>query len=64
MVVVKKRKGESDDKLIFRFKKKVINDKLIEEMRDRVRFESKAERRKKQKYDMKHRDKLKREKDY
>lgn len=52
MVVVKKQKGESDDKLIARFRKKVLTSGLLLEYRDRERFEKEAEKRKKKKYRM------------
>ncbi len=48
MVVVKKQKGESEDKLIARFKKKVVDSQILEELRDRARFKSNAEKRKEQ----------------
>lgn len=46
MVVVKQKKGESTDRLIARFKKKVLNAGIIPEVRERTRFKSKAERKK------------------
>lgn len=49
MVVVKKQKGESEDKLIARFKKKVLDSGILEELRDRHRFKSNSEKRKEQK---------------
>lgn len=52
MVVVKKQRGESDDKLIARFRKKVLSSGLLLEYRDRERFEKDAEKRKKKKYKM------------
>ncbi|MGD0523407.1 MAG: 30S ribosomal protein S21 [Candidatus Microgenomates bacterium] len=54
MFVVKKNKGESEDKLIARFKKKVLNEGLLLELRDRERYKKPAERRKEQKYRIKH----------
>lgn len=54
MVTVKKYKGESDDKLIARFRKKVLTSGLLLEYRDRERFKSKSERRKEKKYRIKH----------
>jgi len=46
MVVVKKQKGESEDRLIARFKKRVIDEGIIIEARERAQFKSKAEERK------------------
>ena len=54
MVMVKKKKGESEDRLIARFKKQVINSGLLQEARDRKRFKSKAEKRKEDKSRKKH----------
>ena len=52
MVVVKKQKGESDDRLIARFRKKVIDSGLLLEYRERDRFKKEAEKRKEKKYKM------------
>lgn len=52
MVVVKKQKGESDDRLIARFRKKVIDSGLLLEYRERERFKKDAEKRKEKKYKM------------
>lgn len=46
MVVVKKQKGESEDKLIARFKKKVVDSGILEELRERARFKPNSEKRK------------------
>lgn len=46
MVVVKKQKGESEDKLIARFKKKVVDSGILEELRERSRFKSASEKKK------------------
>lgn len=54
MVVVKKQKGESDDRLIARFRKKVIDSGILMDYRDRERYKKKAERRKEQKYRIAH----------
>lgn len=54
MVYVKKLKGESDDKLIARFRKKVISSGVILEYKDRERYKKKSERRKEQKYRLRH----------
>lgn len=52
MVMVKKQKGESDDRLIARFRKKVVNSGLLMEYRDRERFKKDSEKRKEKKYKM------------
>ena len=54
MVVVKQKKGESVDKLIMRFKKKIIDTGLIQEVRDRKRFKSKSEKKKEKRSRIKH----------
>ena len=54
MVSVKKQKGESDDRLIARFRKKVLTSGVLLEYRERDRFKSKSERRKEKKYRIKH----------
>lgn len=54
MVKVIKKKGESDDKLIMRFKKQVLNSGLLQEARDKSRHTSKSEKRKDQKSRIKH----------
>ena len=58
MVVVKKKKGESEDKLIARFKKKVVDSGLLQEARDRQRFKTESEKRKEQKAYKKHKIEL------
>lgn len=50
MVVVKKQKGESDDRLIARFRKKVLVSKVLIDYRERERFKKDAEKRKEKKY--------------
>jgi len=45
MLVVKKKKGESSDKLIARFRKKVFDSGLIPEVRERERYKKKSEER-------------------
>jgi ribosomal protein S21 len=54
MVLVKKQKGESDDKLIARFRKKVLSSGLLLEYRERERFKSNSEKRKEKKYRIRH----------
>ena len=64
MFIVKKQKGESDDRLIARFKKKVINEGLLLELRDRERYKKPAEKRKEQKYRIKHQIELEKKRNY
>ena len=64
MVVVIKKKGESEDRLIARFKKKVVYSGLLQELRDRQRFKSPAERRKEQKARIKHAIELEKKRTY
>ena len=54
MVVVKKQAGESDDKLIARFRKKVAFEGILLDLRDRERYKKPAERRKEKKYRLLH----------
>jgi ribosomal protein S21 len=53
-IIVKKQKGESDDHLIARFRKKIIDESIIDEYRDRARYKKKAEKRKEKKYRIAH----------
>ena len=64
MVVVKKKKGESEDKLISRFKKKVIEAGVLDEYRKKKRFVSKAEERKERKSRKKHMIELEKKRNY
>ena len=64
MFVVKKKRGESEDKLIARFKKKVINEGLLLELRDRERYKKPAERRKEKKYRIAHQIELEKKRNY
>lgn len=64
MVVVKKKKGESDDKLINRFKQQVIKHGVILELRDRGRHTPKSEKRKEQKSRKKHSIELQKKRNY
>ena len=50
MFIVTKKKGESDDSLLARFRKKTIMSGLLPELRDRERFKKPSERRKEKKY--------------
>ena len=49
MVVVVKKKGETEDRLIARFKKKVVDSGILQEARDRQRYVPPSEKRKEQK---------------
>ena len=64
MVVVKKKKGESDDGLINRFRKKVLNSGLLYEMRDKERHKKESEKRKERKYRLKHESELRKKRNY
>jgi len=64
MVVVKKKKGESDDGLINRFRKKVLNSGLLYEMRDKERHQKESEKRKERKYRLKHESELRKKRNY
>jgi ribosomal protein S21 len=50
MVVVTKKKGESDDRLISRFRKKVLTSGILLEVKDKERYKKDSERRKEKKY--------------
>jgi ribosomal protein S21 len=52
--IIKKKKGESDDRLIARFRKRVLNDGILLELRDRERYKSPSEKRKEKKYRIAH----------
>ena len=54
MVIVKKQRGESEDKLIARFKKEVLDAGILQEVRDRARFIPPSEKRKLKKSRIKH----------
>jgi ribosomal protein S21 len=45
MIVVKKQKGESEDKLIARFRKKVISSGILLDFKERERYRKKSEER-------------------
>ncbi len=49
MVVVVKKKGESEEKLIARFKKKVVDSGILQEVRERQRYKPPSEKRKEKK---------------
>jgi len=46
MFILKKKQGESDDKLIARFRKKTIDEGVMQEYRDREHYKKPAEKRK------------------
>ncbi len=50
MVVVKKEKGESEDRLIARFRKKIIDEGVLLEYREKKRHKKPSEHRKEKKY--------------
>jgi len=54
LVVVTKKKGESDDKLIARFRKKALDEGIVQEVRDRKRHTKESEKRNEQKKRIKH----------
>jgi ribosomal protein S21 len=64
MFVVKKKKGESEDRLIARFKKKVLNEGILLELRERERYKKPAEKRKEQKYRIAHLRELEKKRNY
>ncbi len=64
MVVVKKQKGESEDRLIARFRQRVLREGIIQETRDRDRYKKPSERRKEKKYYIKHQIELEKKRNY
>lgn len=54
MVIVKAKPGESQDRLIARFRKKVLYSGILLEARERGRHKTEAERRKEKKYRVRH----------
>jgi ribosomal protein S21 len=64
VVVVKRQKGESEDRLIARFKKKVLAEGILLDLRERERYKKPAERRKEQKYRIKHQIELEKKRNY
>ncbi|MFH1971071.1 MAG: 30S ribosomal protein S21 [Patescibacteria group bacterium] len=64
MFVVKKNKGESEDKLIARFKKKTLDEGIILEVRDRDRYKKPSERKKETKYRVAHMIELEKKRKY
>jgi len=64
VVVVKKQKGESEDRLIARFKKKVLAEGILLDLRERERYKKPAEKRKEQKYRIKHQIELEKKRNF
>ncbi len=64
MVVVVKKKGESEDRLIARFKKEVLDSGVLQEARDRQRYKTPSEKRKEQKSRIKHLIELEKKRNY
>jgi small subunit ribosomal protein S21 len=63
VVFVKKKKGESEDKLIARFKKKVINEGVLLEIREKERYKKPSEKRQEKIKRVKHQIKLEKKRD-
>lgn len=64
MVVVKRKRGESENRLIARFKKKVLNTGLLQELRDKKRHKKDSEKRKERKYRLRHLRELEKKRNY
>ena len=64
MFIVTKKKGESDDSLLARFRKKTIMSGLMLELRDRERFRKPSERRKEKKYKIEFQRMLEKKRNY
>lgn len=64
MFVVKKKKGESEDRLIARFRKKTLNEGILLELRERERYKKPAERRKEKKYRIEYLRELEKKRSY
>lgn len=64
MVVVRKQKGETEDRLIARFKKEVLDSGILEEARERARYKTEAEKRKERKARIKHQIELEKRRNY
>jgi ribosomal protein S21 len=54
MVVVKAKPGESADRLIARFRKKILNSGVLLEYKERERHKTASEKRKENKYRVAH----------
>jgi ribosomal protein S21 len=64
MFVVKKKKGESEDRLIARFRKKTLNEGILLELRDRERYKKPAQKRKEKKYRIEYLRELEKKRNY
>jgi ribosomal protein S21 len=64
MFIVKKKKGESDDSLLARFRKKTIVSGLLLELRDRERYKKPSEKRKEKKYKIEFQRTLEKKRNY
>ncbi|MBI3443261.1 30S ribosomal protein S21 [Candidatus Woesebacteria bacterium] len=64
MVFVKKQRGESDDRLIARFRKKVLAEGLLLEFKDRERHKTDQEKRKEKLYRVRHLIELEKKRNY
>jgi len=62
--IVKKKKGESEDKLIARFKKKTLDEGIILEVRERDRYKKPSEKKKETKYRIAHMIELEKKRKY
>jgi small subunit ribosomal protein S21 len=63
VVFVKKKKGESEDRLIARFRKKVVNEGILFEIREKERYKKPSERRQEKIKRVKHQIKLEKKRD-
>ncbi len=64
MFILRKKKGESEDKLIARFRKKTIVEGVMQEYRDREHYKKPAEKRKEAKYRIAHSIELEKKRNY
>lgn len=64
MFILKKKKGESEDKLIARFRKKTLLEGVLQEFREREHYKKPSEKRKEQKYRIAHSIELEKKRNY
>jgi ribosomal protein S21 len=64
MFIIRKKKGESEDKLIARFRKKTLVEGVMQEYRDRERYKKPAEKRKEAKYRIAHSIEMEKKRNY
>jgi len=64
MFKVVKKKGESEDALLARFRKKTLSTGLIPELRERERYKKPSEKRKEKKYAQKFQRMLDKKRNY